>query len=402
MFPDNPRHLLILDFFFSSFVRVAIDEQTNHIDEEFFYLSASASVVTTELPMASLLKLFLSLEPSLRFYLRSQRIAELHEALISSLLVCQPEDPLAWLISCLLEFNALPTSAKINLDWNYFIPEIYRPVNRPINIESSLSYIFAVCDDTLEPSERQIRLAVEHYQHHIRRKLFYAWLRYYLNRLGLKRWLEQREEAAKEYHRVRVLDLHFRQWAEWGSFLRSFSHFDFVFVSVQNRLARQKAAIAHIQHCSDTYQLRIVVYEWNQVAQQSRRTRDYFERLERGEENQQGQGFLGHGEARDELSMLSREAAVKILAHLDVADLARCAQVCRNWKMLTQSSMLWAKLDLHSTREVLDDRLAMRFIQRARPYLQHLNLRQCSRIGRLTFLGQSSISKTKNKKIRVF
>lgn len=50
--------------------------------------------------------------------------------------------------------------------------------------------------------------------------------------------------------------------------------------------------------------------------------------------------------------------------------------------------MLWSKLDLHGTREVLDDRLAMRFIQRARPYLQHLNLRQCSRIGRLTFLGE--------------
>ena len=50
--------------------------------------------------------------------------------------------------------------------------------------------------------------------------------------------------------------------------------------------------------------------------------------------------------------------------------------------------MLWSKLDLHGTKEVLDDRLAMRFIQRARPYLQHLNLRQCSRIGRLTFLGK--------------
>jgi hypothetical protein len=74
-----------------------------------------------------------------------------------------------------------------------------------------------------------------------------------------------------------------------------------------------------------------------------------------------------------------------------VDDLARCAQVCRNWKMLTQSSMLWSKLDLHRTNNVLDDRLAMRFIQRARPYLQHLNLRQCSRIGRLTFLGKCSV-----------
>lgn len=104
--------------------------------------------------------------------------------------------------------------------------------------------------------------------------------------------------------------------------------------------------------------------------------------------------FEGHGEARDEMSSLPREAAVRILSYLEVDDLARCAQVCRNWKMLTQSSMLWAKLDLHATNDYLDDPLATRFIQRARPYLQHLNLRECSRIGRLTFLGKQKTTIT--------
>ena len=299
--------------------------------------------------MASLLKLFLTLEPSLRFYLRSQRVAEVHEALISSLLVCQPDDPIAWLLSCLLELDSLPASTKINLEWNHFIPEIYQPVNRPLNIESSLSYIFAVCDDTLEPNERQIGLAIEHYKQHMQRKLFYAWLRYYLNRLGQRRWIERRERAAEEYYRVRLLNLYFRQWSQWG--LRTVDSFFFQselsLSLVSHRLARQKAAVAHINHCSETYQLRILIHEWNLVAQQARRTRDYFDRLERGEENQQNHGFVsqcirifrsvlverfsfeGHGEARDEMSLLTREAAVRILAYLDVADLARCAQVDR-------------------------------------------------------------------------
>ena len=61
---------------------------------------------------------------------------------------------------------------------------------------------------------------------------------------------------------------------------------------VSHRLARQKAAVAHINHCSETYQLRILIHEWNLVAQQARRTRDYFDRLERGEENQQNHGFV--------------------------------------------------------------------------------------------------------------
>jgi len=166
--------------------------------------------------MASLIKLFLTLEPSLRFYLRKQRIAEVHEALISSLLVCQPRDPIAWLISCLTELHSLSPSEKTNLNWDYFIPEIYRPVNRPFNIESSLSYVFAVCDDSLEPTERQIRIAIEHYKLHTQRTLFSAWLRYYLIRLGQKRWLEKRAQAADEYYRVRSLNSYFRRWIQWG------------------------------------------------------------------------------------------------------------------------------------------------------------------------------------------
>ncbi len=65
-----------------------------------------------------------------------------------------------------------------------------------------------------------------------------------------------------------------------------------VFFTVTNRLARQKAAVCHINHCAETYQLRIILSEWNAVAQQARRTRDYFDRVERGEENQQLSGFI--------------------------------------------------------------------------------------------------------------
>jgi len=45
--------------------------------------------------------------------------------------------------------------------------------------------------------------------------------------------------------------------------------------------------------------LRIVLNEWNLVAQQARRTRDYFDRVERGEENQQLNGFLSKFKSRE-------------------------------------------------------------------------------------------------------
>ncbi|CAF1254822.1 unnamed protein product [Didymodactylos carnosus] len=323
--------------------------------------------------MASLLKLFQTLDPTTRFYLRSNHIAEVHEALLSSLAVCQPDDAFLWLISCLRELQSSPILVS-NINWDYFIPECYHPLKRPFTVENSLSYVFAVCDETLEPSEKQISSAIEHYNHRTARKYFHAWLRYHLTRHAHLVLEEQTIQNAANYHRLHLLQVYFNEWNEWARF----------------RLNRQKAAANHLTHCHEINQLRIILNEWNQVAQNARRTRDYFDRVERGEDNQAFDGFLSHGEARDELSLLTREAAVRILSYLDIDDLARCSQVCRQWKVLTQSSVLWSKLDLHQTSNVLDDKLAMRFIQRARPYLQHLNLRQCNRIGRLTFLGISS------------
>ena len=60
-----------------------------------------------------------------------------------------------------------------------------------------------------------------------------------------------------------------------------------------HRLARQKAAVGHIMHCAETFQSRIILNEWNVVAQQARRTRDYFDRVERGDDGQQANGGLG-------------------------------------------------------------------------------------------------------------
>ena len=56
------------------------------------------------------------------------------------------------------------------------------------------------------------------------------------------------------------------------------------------------------------------------------------------------------GEARDDMSMLPRSAATKIFSYLSIIDLYRCAQVCRAWKMITNSNILWSKLNLYPIR----------------------------------------------------
>lgn len=66
--------------------------------------------------------------------------------------------------------------------------------------------------------------------------------------------------------------------------------------------------------------------------------------MERGEIADEGDAVLNTGEARDDISMLPRPAAIKIFSYLSIVDLSRCAQVCRSWKIITNSNVLWSKV----------------------------------------------------------
>lgn len=61
--------------------------------------------------------------------------------------------------------------------------------------------------------------------------------------------------------------------------------------------------------------------------------------------------MFSNGEARDDISMLPRAAAIKIFSYLSIVDLYRCAQVCRSWKIITNSNILWSKLDLSTVKD---------------------------------------------------
>ena len=60
--------------------------------------------------------------------------------------------------------------------------------------------------------------------------------------------------------------------------------------------------------------------------------------------------YMFSGEARDDISLLPHNAAIRIFSFLSVVDLFRCAQVCRSWKIMTNSNVLWSKLDLFPIR----------------------------------------------------
>ena len=118
----------------------------------------------------------------------------------------------------------------------------------------------------------------------------------------------------------------------------------------------------------------MVFRAWRAVAVDARKTREYFERLERGEldddmDMESGVStenyrfaisyfwisiFLLHVTIsfnfRDDLALLPRKCAIQIFGNLDLMDLGRCARVSRAWKIITGAPSLWSNLNFNKVR----------------------------------------------------
>ncbi|CAF0834436.1 unnamed protein product [Brachionus calyciflorus] len=307
--------------------------------------------------MASILKLLQTVDPKTRQYIRFFKLSEIYESLISGLTIVRPDDYIQWLIE---QLEVLQTNGIRDVKWDMFIPDELKPLQKPID-ETTLSYIFNVLDEMLEPTPDMIEKAYNHYNKKLLIKVYYALRRYYVLRVLKKKSFENKMKLAVSYH-TRKLNGHiFKEWLEW----------------MRYRKDRQAIAYAKISRILIVSHSRLIIQQWHVASKEARQTREYFERqrLERGEAVDDSDTLFSNGEARDDISMLPRQAAIKIFSYLSITDLYRASRVCRSWKMIASSNILWSRLDLYSIKDKLTDKLISSIIQKSRPYLIHLNVR---------------------------
>nr|XP_023666147.1 F-box/LRR-repeat protein 13 [Paramormyrops kingsleyae] len=168
--------------------------------------------------------------------------------------------------------------------------------------------------------------------------------------------------AAAERHSQRVLRTAMRGWAAW----------------LQARRRRQQEAVRKLRRVWNSVHCRAVFQAWQRVAQELRKTKEYFE-LDTGlcEKRDRSCG-VPHMDRKDVVSTLPWKLALKILQYLPVGDLLRCAQVSHSWKVITQMSSLWGKINFSMEKDHVKDSVVVRILQRYRPFVVHLNMRGCS------------------------
>ncbi|XP_013411676.1 F-box/LRR-repeat protein 13-like isoform X1 [Lingula anatina] len=330
--------------------------------------------------MAASLK---GIDPELKKYLRINRLPDVYEALLTGLAVMCPDDPKAFIVKCLRHIQKYGLRC---LQWDMFVEEEMRPRRRVIT-ESNLDYIFNLDDYSLQPTPEMYAKAFSFYNSRLRSMCFHGWMQFHLVKKQKRMDMERKWCEAVTHYAHRLMRLALNEWTQWMNF----------------RKGVQSMAYNKIQRVFFCAIAKVIFDNWHEETTKARRTREYFEinirRLERGEnmeeEDPTGRGL---GDARDDISAnMPRSVALKIFSYVDIDDLARCAQVCRSWKILTQSHSLWTRLDLSIVRGRLStgvtDHVVKTLLTKCRPYIVHLNLRGCLRLSRAAFV---TISECRN------
>ncbi|XP_069484160.1 F-box and leucine-rich repeat protein 13 isoform X2 [Ambystoma mexicanum] len=312
-------------------------------------------------------------EAPLRQYIQQHALSEIYEALLCGLLVMCPEDPLTFLEEKIKELIA---NGPGSISWNAFVDESQRPKLKTI-AESYLEYLFGSEDGQLLSPELFDK-AYTFYINNIQKMCFDAWVNYRFLRKRCRVDFLRKMKRAERHFTSRKLRTILHRWNDWVHFRKR-----------QHTLAAMK-----IQKAFNEALLKRILKAWLAEAQDSKKTREYFERLERGElEDGSDLSSSPAQEGKDEVSLLPQRAVLRIFSYVDIIDLARCAQVCRSWKIITQTSSLWSSIDFATARHKIQDKIVVNILQKCRPYVIRLNLRSCSSLHWPSF---KSISECKN------
>ncbi|XP_075064844.1 F-box and leucine-rich repeat protein 13 [Mixophyes fleayi] len=306
-------------------------------------------------------------DAQLRSYIKQHSLPQIYEALLCGLCATCPENPLQFLEQKIKE---LLEKGDRSILWDVYIDDTRKPRVKAMT-GSYLEYLFGQDEDQLVSPEL-FKKAYSFYINKLQRMYFDAWIEYCAARKAKKLDTLAKLHNAESHHAKTQLKSIIHRWDKWVKF-RNQQHI--------------KAATS-IQSVFDAAFMKKVLKAWNAETQDSRKKKEYFELLERGDIDDFGNvNTSTMRESEDDVSQLPLRAVLKIFGFMDLIDLARSAQVCRSWKIIAQNSSLWNSIDFSSVRQRIKDKFVVNVLRKCRPSVIRLNLRRCSALHWSTFKG---------------
>nr|XP_019934488.1 PREDICTED: F-box/LRR-repeat protein 13 isoform X1 [Paralichthys olivaceus] len=155
---------------------------------------------------------------------------------------------------------------------------------------------------------------------------------------------------------------------------------------------KQAAAVEKLEGLVNAGRLKRIITAWHNVSAESKRTKEYFKKLDMGLLEICNRDHQIREEC-DRLSMLPSSVSLKIFQYVELRDRLNCAEVCCAWKTIIQSSKLWSQINFSVEKHWTTDSTMKQVLQNYRPFVIYLNLRGCTS---LTWPSFKCISECRN------
>ncbi|KAL0968387.1 hypothetical protein UPYG_G00266220 [Umbra pygmaea] len=298
-------------------------------------------------------------DPALRGYILKHSLTQIFQALLTGLCVSCPESPLHFLERKIVSIQKTRNIDKIY--WHTFIDDADQ-VAKILLAGNIVQDIFGTQDDTLLV-HHLFQKAYSCYRIRLTNMCFKSWKRFIFNKRKEAMELTLKMDAAERHCLYRALRAALCQWMEW----------------VRVRKRKQDVATKKIERVWRAVHCNIVITAWRYLVLESKRTREYFERLEKGLLEMSYQDCdVVMGKGQDGISLLPCKLLLKIFQSLDVRDLLRCAEVCHTWKAIAQTSTLWSRIRFSVERDWITDSVVEQILQTHRPFVVQVNMRGCT------------------------
>ncbi|XP_074980603.1 F-box and leucine-rich repeat protein 13 isoform X9 [Caretta caretta] len=318
-----------------------------------------------------------SADPALRAYFKRHRLLDVYETLLCGVFIVCPEDPLKFLEEKIREIMEKELDGIL---WDTCIDSSFRPKLKRIS-ETYLHILFGLNDEQLM-TEELCGKAWNFYSKNLKKLYFHEWMQYCLLQKNSRELIKQKMAVAADHYDTRITRVVVQKWRAWAQF----------------RKEQIVLAAMRIQKVFNDNLCRTILRAWHAEAQSSAKTKAYFERLVKGDQEeyfdkQDDVQYSSTSETvKDEISNIPERAILQIFHYINLIDLARCAQVSRTWMLLTQASSIWTDIDFSSVKHKMQDKTVINILKKWRPYVVRLNLRGCS----LHWPSFKSISECKN------
>ncbi|XP_062991086.1 F-box and leucine-rich repeat protein 13 [Elgaria multicarinata webbii] len=336
-----------------------------------------------------------NVDPALRVYFKKHSIPDIYEALLCGLLIMRPDDPLRFLEEKIKE---IMEKGLYSILWNMCIDPALSLRLKVIS-ETYLHTLLGLDDDQLMTTELCDK-AWDFYSTRLKRMCFDAWIKYCSMKKIAEEMLQRKLSFAKCFYERKLLKLILKSWN----------------ACILLRKKQQERAAKRIGKVFDCTLQKIILMAWKKESAFTRKAKAakrYIEHVEgKTEELIFAEGLHAEGRERrhsekrhsvlrhhveetmlllhfrsgkDFLTKLPERAIAQVFHHLTLIDLARCAQVSRAWKAMTQLTSVWSNINFSAVKDVVRDDIAGNILLKWRTSVVNLNLRGCATLHWHTF-----------------